>query len=150
MKKLVAFAGSLMLLATTAAAEEIGSVDTTWRMVGANDKIVIEAYDDPGVPGVTCHVSRAQTGGVWATSNPNEASIACRQIGPVDWDAVTRLPQTEPVVFKERTSLIFKQLKVGRLIDLKRRTLVYLVYTTEGWDGSPKNVVSTVPVMPWK
>jgi CreA protein len=150
MKTLAALAGSLMLLASSAVAEEIGSVDTTWRMVGSNDRIVVEAYDDPGVPGVTCHVSRAETGGVFSTSNPNEASIACRQVGPIDWDAVTRLPQTDPTVFKEKTAIFFKELKVGRIIDLERKTLVYLVYTTKGLDGSPKNVVSSVPVMPWR
>jgi CreA protein len=149
MRKLLALAGGLALLSTSALAEEIGSVDTTWRLVGSNDRIVVEAYDDPGVPGVTCHVSRAQTGGVFATTNPNEASIACRQVGPIDWDSVTRLPSSEPAVFKERTALLFKELKVARMVDLKRKTLVYLVYTTKLLDGSPKNVVSTVPVMPW-
>jgi CreA protein len=143
-------ATALALVSIPAAAEEIGHVDTTWRMVGSNDSIIIEAYDDPGVPGVTCHVSRAQTGGVFVSRDPSEASIACRQIGPVDWEAVTRLPQTEPAVFRENTSLLFKTLKVARLVDAKRHTLVYLVYTTEGWDGSPKNVVSSVPIVSWQ
>lgn len=141
------------LFSSTAVSEEIGSIDTTWNMIGSNDRIVVEAYDDPGVPGVACHVSRAQVGGTWADltggSSPNEASIACRQIGPVDWDVVSKLPVKEPVVFKEKTSLLFKTLKVARLVDTKRKTLVYLVYTTEVLDGSPKNVISTVPVMPW-
>lgn len=143
-------AAALAIVSIPAAAEEIGLVDTTWRLVGSNDSIVIEAYDDPGVPGVTCHVSRAQTGGFLSTGNPNEASIACRQIGPVDWEAVTRLPQTEPAIFQERTNILFKTLKVARVIDKARHTLVYLVYTTEGWDGSPKNVISSVPIVAWQ
>ncbi|NTF17678.1 CreA family protein [Agrobacterium rubi] len=145
----IAVAGLLALSAAAVTAEEIGSVDTIWKMIGANDKIVVEAYDDPGVAGVTCHVSRAQTGGIFSTSSPNEASIACRQVGPIDWDVVTKLPGTDDAIFKEKTSLLFKELKVARMIDVRRRTLVYLVYTTELWDGSPKNVISSVPVMPW-
>jgi CreA protein len=143
-----------MLLSTPAIAEEIGHVDTTFRLMGSNDRIVIEAYDDPGIPGVTCHVSRAVKGGVMADiglgSNPNEASIACRQVGPIDWEKAQKLPQTEPEIFTQKTSLLFKELKVGRIIDKQRKVLVYLVYTTKGWDGSPKNVISSIPVMPWQ
>lgn len=144
------FLAAATLLAGSVCAEEIGSVDTAWNMIGSNHRIVVDAYDDPGIPGVACHVSRAVAGGVFSTSDPNEASIACRQVGPIDWDAVRRLPKTDPAIFKERTALLFKELKVGRMIDEKRRTLVYLVYTTKFIDGSPKNVVSTVPVMPWR
>jgi CreA protein len=91
-----------LALSTPAIAEEIGHVDTTTRLVGSNDRIVIEAYDDPGIPGVTCHVSRAVTGGVMADvglgANPNEASIACRQVGPIDWETAQKLPQTDPEI----------------------------------------------------
>lgn len=149
MKTIAIIAGALALLSTPASSETIGSVDTTWNMIGANDKIVVEAYDDPGVPGVACHVSRAQTGGVFPASSPNEASIACRQVAAIDWEKVTQLPQTDEAIFKEKTALLFKELKVARMVDVKRRTLVYLVYTTKLWDGSPKNVISSVPVMPW-
>lgn len=153
MKIFAAAAVIATMLAPSASAEEIGTVDTTWNMIGSNDRIVIDAYDDPGVSGVACHVSRAQKGGTWADitggSNPNEASIACRQIGPIDWDAVLKLPAMEPAVFKEKTAFLFKTLKVARLVDVERKTLVYLVYTTEGWEGSPKNVITSVPVMPW-
>lgn len=145
---------SLLLLAGSAAAEEIGQIDTTWRLMGSNDRIVIEAYDDPQLPGVTCHVSRAVTGGLKADvglgSNPNEASIACRQTGAIDWDKAQVLPQTEPQIFSQKTSILFKTLNVARVVDKKRKVLVYLVYTTEGWDGSPKNVISSIPVMPWR
>ena len=131
-------------------AETIGSVDTTFRMVGANDAIEIDAFDDPKVEGVTCHLSRAVTGGVgkWVGTSvdTSDASIACRQIGPI------RI--TEPLadgerVFSERRSLIFKTLQVVRFCDRKRNTLVYLVYSTKVVEGSPKNSISTVPLMPW-
>jgi hypothetical protein len=54
----------LLVTSITAGAEQIGSVDTVFKLVGPNHKIVVEAYDDPLVNGVTCHVSRAKTGGI--------------------------------------------------------------------------------------
>ena len=56
--------GLVLLTAASAGAEEIGKVSTTFKFVGANDKIVIEAFDDPDISGATCYVSRAKTGGV--------------------------------------------------------------------------------------
>ena len=146
-----AAAVSLMAACATVRAEMIGSVDTTFRMVGENDKIEIEAFDDPKIEGVTCHLSRAVTGGVGkfigTSVDTSDASIACRQIGPI------RI--TEPLidgekVFSERRSVIFKTLQVARFCDRKRNTLVYLVYSTKVIEGSPKNSLSTVPMMPWQ
>jgi CreA protein len=147
---------ALMTLSLTTAcaalrAETIGSVDTTFRMVGSNDSIEIEAFDDPKIGGVTCHLSRAVTGGVGkligTSVDTSDASIACRQIGPI------RI--TEPLVdgekvFSERRSVVFKTLQVVRFCDRKRNTLVYLVYSTKVIEGSPKNSISTVPMMPWQ
>jgi len=48
-------------------AEDIGCVSTTFRVLGANDKICVSAFDDPKVPGVTCHLSHARTGGLKGT-----------------------------------------------------------------------------------
>ena len=68
-------------------AEEIGSVDTVFKFLGSNHKVVIEAFDDPKVDGVTCHLSRAKTGGISGSLGIAEdtaaASNACRQIGPI-------------------------------------------------------------------
>ena len=142
---------SLLSACTAVHGETIGSVDTTFRMVGENDKIEIEAFDDPKIEGVTCHLSRAVTGGVGkfigTSVDTSDASIACRQIGPI------RI--TEPLVdgekvFSERRSVIFKTLQVVRFCDRKRNTLVYLVYSTKVIEGSPKNSISTVPMMPWQ
>ena len=142
---------SLMMACGAARGETIGSVDTTFRMVGANDSIEIEAFDDPKIEGVACHLSRAVTGGVGkligTSVDTSDASIACRQIGPI------RI--AEPLVdgekvFSERRSVIFKTLQVVRFCDRKRNTLVYLVYSTKVIEGSPKNSISTVPMMPWQ
>ncbi len=129
-----------------ARAEEIGSVNTNFRITGS-DRVVVEAYDDPLVNGVTCYVSRARTGGIKGTlgvaEDPTEASIACRQVGPIHF-AGTLKQQSD--VFTERMSFIFKTLHVVRVVDAKRNALVYLTYSDRVVSGSAKNSVSAVPV----
>ncbi|MFA7428939.1 MAG: CreA family protein [Rhodospirillaceae bacterium] len=144
---------TLALFAAPAAAEEIGSVDTVFKFLGPNHKIVIEAFDDPKVPGVTCHVSRARTGGVSGAfglaEDTSDASIACRQVGPITLPEGLKKNDGEQV-FSERRSLLFKRLQVVRFFDEKRRVLIYLVYSDKIIEGSPKNAISSVPVMPWR
>lgn len=146
-KGLVAALAAMPLLA---AAEEIGSVSTVFKWVGPNDKIVVEAFDDPGVEGVTCYLSRARTGGVKGglglAEDRAEASIACRQVGPIRFKG--ELKDGEEV-FKERTSLVFKTMQVVRFFDRKRNSLVYLVYSDRVIEGSPQNAVTAIPIMPW-
>ncbi len=140
---------ALLLLAVTALAraEPIGSVDTAFKLIGPDHKIVVDAYDDPKVSGVTCYVSRARTGGISGAigiaEDKAEASIACRQVGPI---AIGQpLPRQEEV-FNERISLVFKKLRIVRMVDAQRNTLVYLTYSDRLIDGSPKNSVTAVPV----
>jgi CreA protein len=140
-----------LAIASATDAEEIGCVSTTWR-VWADDKICVSAFDDPKVPGVTCHLSHARTGGFKGTigvaEDRSRFSIACRQVGPIAVDLAT-LPMEEEA-FSERTSLFFKETRVVRLVDRARRTLVYLAYSTKVVEGSPFNSLSSVPVMPWQ
>ncbi|MGR1220471.1 CreA family protein [Metapseudomonas otitidis] len=147
LKGLLAAVAAMPLLV---AAEEIGSVSTVFKWLGPNDKIVIEAFDDPKVEGVTCYLSRAKTGGVKGglglAEDRAEASIACRQVGPVRFTA--ELKDGEEV-FKERTSLVFKTMQVVRFFDRKRNALVYLVYSDRIIEGSPQNAVTAIPIMPW-
>ncbi|MNF76954.1 hypothetical protein D3C84_590810 [compost metagenome] len=146
-KGLAAVLAALPLLT---AAEEIGSVSTVFKWVGPNDRIVVEAFDDPGVEGVTCYLSRAKTGGVKGglglAEDRAEASIACRQVGPIRFNG--ELKDGEEV-FKERTSLVFKTMQVVRFFDRKRNALVYLVYSDRVIEGSPQNAVTAIPIMPW-
>ncbi len=37
-------------------AEPIGDVNTAFQWIGPDHKIVVEAYDDPKVAGITCYV----------------------------------------------------------------------------------------------
>ena len=134
--------------ATLAAAEPIGEVDTVFKLIGPDHKIVIDAYDDPKVAGVTCYVSRAKTGGISGAlgiaEDKSEASIACRQVGPISFSGKP-LEQREEM-FNERISLVFKRLRVVRMVDRKRNTLVYLTYSDRVIEGSPQNSVTAVPV----
>jgi CreA protein len=52
-------------------------------------------------------------------------------------------------VFDERRSLVFKTLQVIRFFDHKRNVLVYVTYSESVIEGSPKNSISTVPIMGW-
>jgi CreA protein len=138
---------ALSTLAGLAQAEPVGSVDTAFKLIGPDHKIVVDAYDDPGVHGVTCYVSRAKTGGIKGAlglaEDKSEASIACRQVGPISFDKP--LPK-EDEVFSERISLVFKRLRIVRMVDKTRNTLVYLTYSDRLIDGSPQNSVTAVAV----
>lgn len=129
----------------------VGSVDTTFRLVGRNDRVVVDRYDDPRVDGVSCYVSRAETGGVSGSlglaTDPNRFSIACRAVGPVALRG--KIPDNE-VVFGEKMSPFFKVVRVSRLYDREKDVLVYLVWSTLtlGKDGSAFNSVTAVPLHP--
>ena len=116
---LVLFA--MLISSVNLPAEEIGPVDTVLKFLGSNHKVVIEAFDDPKVDGVTCHLSRAKTGGISGSLGIAEdtaaASNACRQIGPIK---LTPNLQNGEQVFSKKKSLIFKTLQVVRFYDKKR------------------------------
>ncbi len=140
---------ALPMAAMPVAAEEIGSVSTVFKMLGPNDKIVVEAFDDPKVTGVTCYLSRAKKGGIagglGVAEDTSDAAIACRRVGPIAFS--DRFDDGEEV-FKKSTSLLFKSMQVVRFLDKKRDVLVYLVYSDRIIEGSPKNSISVVPIPP--
>jgi len=143
---------SCYLATFSAGAEEIGSVSTVFKALGANDKIVVEAFDDPKVAGVTCYLSRAKTGGIKGSlgfaEDTSDSSIACRQVAPI---RILETLKDGEVVFKKDTSFLFKTMQVVRFHDSKRDVLVYLVYSDKIIDGSPKNSVSAVAIeKSWK
>lgn len=135
-------------------AETIGSVSTRFKLLGANDKVVVEAFDDPKVAGATCYLSRAKTGGISGSvgmaEDRSEASIACRQTGPIELSEKIRSGKANgDEVFKKSTSLLFKSLQVVRFYDAKRNVLIYLSYSDRIIEGSPQNSISVIPVKPW-
>ncbi len=146
MKKLFALA-AMMVAAWSAHAETVGDVSTTFRWLGANNTIAVDVFDDPKVNGVSCYLSHAKTGGIKGSlgiaEDTSDASVACRQVGPIAFNGT--LPREEEV-FSERSSFLFKHVRVVRMADKKRNTLVYLVYSDRVIEGSPKNSVTAVPV----
>lgn len=143
----VALSVALSVAVNVASAETIGSVDTVFKFVGPDHKIVVEVFDDPKVGGVSCYLSRAKTGGIKGAiglaSDKSDASVACRQVGALSFNG--KVPRQEEV-FTERASIFFKQVRVVRMVDPKRNALVYLVYSDKLIEGSPKNSVTAVPV----
>ncbi|MBL8701571.1 MAG: CreA family protein [Alphaproteobacteria bacterium] len=148
----LALALALVLVAAAAAQQRIGEVSTTFRLIGPNDKIVVERFDDPKVENVSCYLSRAETGGmsglVGLAEDPARFSIACRATGrPRIAGPIDRSDDGE-IVFDQRTSALFKELRVSRFLDAQKRVLVYLVWSTKtlSTDGSPFNSVTAVPL----
>lgn len=148
MRRLTAtLAAAASLLGLPAAAEEVGQIGVDW--VG-ND-IVIEAIADPKVAGVTCHIAYFERGlldrlskGNWF-EDPSNASLACRQTGPISLGDIDRSEDGEDV-FRESRSIILKSLRVKRLFDEANQTLIYVAHAAELTDGSAKVSISTVPL----
>ncbi len=156
MKALVCLVGAAVLLAPHARAADpttarVGDVSTTFRVLGRNDKIVVDRYDDPRVQNVSCYVSRAETGGISGSlglaTDPSRFSIACRATGHPAPQGT--LPDNE-VVFGAAANWAFKEIRVSRMVDHERNVLVYLVWSTQALSkgGSPYNSISAVPLDP--
>ena len=146
----VALAGVLGAPALASAQPtRIGDVSTTFRMLGRNDQIVVERYDDPKVDGVSCYMSRAEKGGVKGSlgfaTDPSRFSIACRATGQVALKG--QIPDKE-VVFGASANWLFKEIRVTRMWDKEKRVLLYLVWSTQALtpEGSPYNSISAVAV----
>ncbi|HMS85558.1 MAG TPA: CreA family protein [Nitrospira sp.] len=139
-----------VMISAVSVAEEVGSVDTKFKMLGPDHKIVIEAFDDPKIEGITCYLSRSKKGGlkgmVGLAEETSDAALSCRQVGPIR--TTGELKEGERV-FSENRSLVFKKLQVVRFFDKKRQTYVYLAYSDRVIEGSPQNAISTVPIQPW-
>ncbi|MDB5816082.1 MAG: hypothetical protein JWN23_3199 [Rhodocyclales bacterium] len=146
MKRIV-ITTAFLVCALCARAEVIGDVSTAFKLIGPNHKVIVEVFDDPKVGGVSCYLSRAKTGGVTGAlgiaEDTADASVACRQVDSIRFSGP--LPKQEEV-FSERASIMFKHIRVVRMVDAQRNALVYLVYSDRLVDGSPKNSVTAVPV----
>jgi CreA protein len=136
---------ALSMLGAPALAEEVGSFSNDWTGNG----IVVEALPDPGVQGVTCHVAHfsrsfldRMTKGNWF-EDPSNASIACRQTGPLVIGDIETDEEGEEI-FSEGKSLVFKSLAVRRIWDQAHQSLIYVVYTKQVTDASAKIAISTV------
>lgn len=152
--RLLALGLAAIVIVITAAptfAEEIGEVRTRFKVLGANDKIVVEAFDDPDIAGATCYLSRAKTGGISGSmglaEDTSDASLACRQTGKIELPESVRSGKDDgKQVFRKSTSILFKTLQVVRFYDQKRNCLIYLTYSNKIIEGSPKNSISAIPL----
>ena len=143
----------LCILALTFAAAahakdgELECVTTEWKLLGKNHSVCVSAFTDPDLPGVTCYISQARTGGISGSvglaEDPSNFALSCVRTGDVT--IPDKLPR-KATVFKESTSIFFKATRVTRIWDKERSTLVYLAISRKLVDGSPYNAVSSVPI----
>jgi CreA protein len=148
--------GLFLLSASSAQARdtrEVGAVSTAFQLVGPNHKIVVTAFEDPKIKGITCYVARPKTGGVKGglglAEDPSLASVSCVQTGPVSFTGKIESDESGEDVFDEKRSLVFKSLKVNRLYDAETGTFVYVVRTKRIIEGSPMTSVCAVTPMTW-
>jgi CreA protein len=147
MRTVVLGFASLLTLAIPADAQtRIDAINTNFRWLGPDDKIIVERYDDPKVANVSCYMSRAETGGVKGglglAEDPSRFSIACRAVGPIV--IPSGLTKSEVIAFAS-ASLFFKTFQIHRAVDPEKNVLVYTVVSTKLINGSPFNSISVVP-----
>jgi CreA protein len=142
-----------LLLAAPAAAQEpdlIFKKSTVFKLLTPDHKLATYGIDDPLVPGVACHFTVPEKGGVsgmlGVAEEVSDISLACRQIGPI---RILEKFEQGDVVLRESRSIFFKKMQIVRGCDAKRNVLVYMVYSDYLIEGSPKNSTSSVPIMPW-
>jgi CreA protein len=147
----IAFCAGLLALSFMGSAfaqTRIDSINTNFRWLGPDDKIIVERYDDPRVGNVSCYLSRAETGGIKGglgfAEDPSRFSIACRAVGPVTLPP--SMPRNEVIAFSQ-ASLFFKTFQIHRSLDPEKRVLIYTVVSTKLINGSPFNSISVVPTI---
>ncbi|WNO61081.1 CreA family protein [Rheinheimera sp. MMS21-TC3] len=108
--------------------------------------IKLDAFTDPVVTGVTCHVSSIEAN--LNLSDPSDSSISCRQTGPITRTMLAQIDTSKngEVLFTKSKSIFFKSMKIRRILDTENQTLMYLAYSTKETSGSFKHSLSTVPL----
>jgi CreA protein len=148
MRILMLAVAAAVLAGPALAQSRIDEINTNFRWLGPDDKIIVERYDDPRVQNVSCYLSRAETGGIKGglgfAEDPSRFSIACRAVGPVTMPP--SMPKREVIGFSQ-ASLFFKAFQIHRSLDAEKHVLVYTVVSTELINGSPFNSISVVPTV---
>jgi CreA protein len=150
---MVAIAAALSASHGWASGRDIGSVSTVFKLIGPNHKILVSAFDDPKIRGITCYVARPKTGGikgaVGLAEDPSIASVSCVQTGPVVFTDKIADDENGEEVFDESRSIIFKSLNINRIYDKENGSLVYVVRTHRIIEGSPTTSISVVTPTAW-
>ncbi|QJR80351.1 CreA family protein [Alteromonas pelagimontana] len=133
----------LMLMLVGCDSNEVGDVSLG---VFTTKDIKLDAFNDPIVTGVTCHVSSIEAN--LDLSDPSDSSIACRQTGPITNEMIAQIDKSKngEVLFTKSKSIFFKAMKIRRILDAENQTLMYLAYSTKETSGSFKHSLSTVPL----
>ncbi len=132
-----------LLLMSGCSDDEVG--DVSLGLLTTKD-IKISVLVDPIVTGVTCHIASIEADLDFA--DPSDGSIACRQTGAISPDMIKQVDKSKSgeVVFKKSKSILFKSLKIRRILDAQSQTLMYVSYSTKETSGSYKHSLSTVPL----
>ncbi|MGK7653394.1 CreA family protein [Roseovarius sp. B08] len=144
---LLGIAALTIPMISPARAEQVGEIGVDW----AGNDIILEAIEDPEVEGVTCHLAYFERGLIDRLANgnwfedPSNSAIECQQTGPITIGDIDRSEDGEDV-FRASRSIIFKTLRVKRILDADRNTLVYISHGRELSQGSAKVSISTVPI----
>ncbi|MGE4482677.1 CreA family protein [Acidocella sp.] len=129
--------------------QQIGAVSTNFRWVGPNDKVIVERFDDPKIPAISCYAASAQTGGLAGgaglATNPSQFSLNCIAHGPVVLPS--DLPRQEQIGAIS-ASLFFKHFVLTRILDSRHDTVIYVLTSTKVLKGSPANAISAVAASP--
>src|SRR3984893_1531555 len=128
----------------------VGSVNTEFKLIGPDLKIVIESDDDPKIDGITVFISKSQKGGIkgalGVAEDTSDASVAVRQTGPIK---VKEAFENGEDAFTEKRSVLFKRLHVSRFWDAPHKSFVYVAWSDRFINGSPQNSISAVVAQPW-
>ena len=144
---------TLLMLPFLLYSAEVGSFNVKRELTSTKllfpDKVIVHAFDDPKVKGVTCYLAVVETGGVKGAvglaEDPNQTSIACRQTGEIVMGNIERSKEGE-VVFSEKQSLFFKHLKVRRIYDEAKKVILYVAFSERILDGSYETGISAIPL----
>jgi len=109
------------------------------------DTLQIERFEDPKVRGVELYISNFQrpiteklNKGFF--NDPSQASVACARTGsPVSIASNIEKGTSGGEVFEESRSLLFKTLRVQRIYDEEKNTVVYVSYNTRLDKSDDKN-----------
>ena len=131
----------LLIILSGCNKNEVGDVSLG---VFTTKDIKLDAFTDPIVTGVTCHVSSVEAN--LNLSDPSDSSIACRQTGPITAQMIAQIDKSKngEVLFTKSKSIFFKSMKIRRILDAEHQTLMYLSYSTKETSGSFKHSLSTV------
>lgn len=126
---------------------DLGSVNTSFKLFGSDHLVSVAQFYDEEIPGISCYISRAKTGGIKGSlgiaEDSSDAAISCQQVKNID---ISKISVDQTQVFNERRSIGFKKLRVVRMFDKDNNTLIYLVYSDKLVDGSPQNSLSAVHI----